>query len=234
MTHAQDKSKLNLEWAVTSTAARHCLCLGYHREERLSQLLPPEAEVARRLFWYVYLFDKSFSCRLGRASIIQDYDVDASECAVSTDPGRAPWHIAFNTFVELSRIHGQIFESLYAASTKDLDPAERRHRASSLAARCSQWYESWKLIDASQAYDRASFETGFGPVPVEYYSILTLCHRGATLSSSAHDIDPACYAAAHRGLVTHLDHYPADVSSADCHSSYSLWYDFHSGLQRPR
>lgn len=223
MVHAQDKSKLNLEWTVTSTAARHCLCLGYHREERLSQLPPVDAKNARRLFWYVYLFDKTFSCRLGRASIIQDYDVDASPCAVSTDPGRAPWHQAFNAFTELSRIHGQIFESLYAASTRNIDPGERRQRSLTLAGRLHQWYEHWQQIDVSEAYERDSFKRDLGPLPVDYYSILTLCHRGSNLSSSAHDVDPACYEAAHCGLVAHLNHYPAYASSADRHSSYSLW-----------
>lgn len=223
MAHAQDKSKLNLEWAVTSTAARHCLCLGYHREERLAQLPAAEAETARHLFWYVYLFDKNFSCRLGRASIIQDYDVDASLCAVSTDPGRAPWDLAFNAFIELSRIHGQIFESLYAAATRTLDASERRQRSSNLAAQLTQWYDDWKRIDISQAYDKQSFESDLSPVPVDFYSILTLCYRGANLSSSAHDIDPACYEAAHRGLVAHLSHYPAYISAADRQPSYSLW-----------
>ncbi|KEY63914.1 hypothetical protein S7711_10233 [Stachybotrys chartarum IBT 7711] len=231
MVHAQSKTRFNLEWSLTSTAARHCLSMGYHREERVSQLQPLEAERARRLFWHVYLFDKNLSSRLGRTSIIQDYDVDLSLCTVSEDPGREPWDSAFNSFVELSRIQGQIYESLYSAATRDLDVVERSQRVSRLESRLNQWYDTWSCIDVSVAYDRETFDSTFGPISVIYFSILTLCHRGATLSNSAHDIAPACYHAAHQGLKTHLAHCSRlAFSDPPQVSTYTLWIFYYTSF----
>lgn len=69
---------INAAWTLTSTAARLCQSLGYHR------LLPDrsgdnEVYVKRAmLFWSVYFIDKSLSLRLGRASSLQDFDISTS------------------------------------------------------------------------------------------------------------------------------------------------------------
>jgi hypothetical protein len=95
---------LSLQWSLTTAAAGHCLTLGYHREKRLLQLPSPKAERARRTFWHIYMADKNLSQRLGRASTIQDWDVDAKPCAISSDPRQAPWDLAFKSFIEMGRI----------------------------------------------------------------------------------------------------------------------------------
>lgn len=69
---------INAAWTLTSTAARLCQSLGYHR------LIPDRSGdnvvyVKRAmLFWSVYFIDKSLSLRLGRASALQDYDISTS------------------------------------------------------------------------------------------------------------------------------------------------------------
>ena len=69
---------VNAAWIMTSSAARLCQSLGWHR-------LTPERcggdEKYHRkavLFWSVYFIDKSLSLRLGRASAMQDYDISTS------------------------------------------------------------------------------------------------------------------------------------------------------------
>ncbi|KAF5009962.1 hypothetical protein FDECE_3869 [Fusarium decemcellulare] len=133
MGHAQNEAKLPLQWTMTSVAARHCLALGYHREDRLAQLSPLKAERARRLFWSVYTSDKNVSSQLGRTSVIQDYDLDTRMWPVSKEASRAPWDQASVAFVEFSRIQGHIYEALYSVSANSLDSAGRAHIVSKLA-----------------------------------------------------------------------------------------------------
>ncbi|KAI5211399.1 hypothetical protein E4T38_01467 [Aureobasidium subglaciale] len=77
-TYAIYAADVNAAWILTSTAARLCQSMGYHR------LMPPKSggtEVYEKrviLFWGVYFVDKSLSLRLGRASSLQDYDFSTS------------------------------------------------------------------------------------------------------------------------------------------------------------
>lgn len=68
MIHAQTKSKLPLQWSLTSTAARHYLTLGYHREAGLSQLSTSEAGSIRRFFWLVYEMLEIGACLISTIS----------------------------------------------------------------------------------------------------------------------------------------------------------------------
>ncbi|KAF5008709.1 hypothetical protein FDECE_5036 [Fusarium decemcellulare] len=224
MIHAQFKAKLPLQWSLASTAARHCLALGYHREDRLSQLPSDEAERARRLFWIVFLADTSLSARFGRPSTIQDYDLDVNMCPISKNPGLAPWDIAFASFCELSKIQSQIFVSLYSSSAKKASVTERAEAASRLESTLVTWYQNWHQLDSSKVCDHKVFSATFGPARVAYYSILTLIHRGTILSTSARDISPACFEAAHLGLEAHLTYYPSLVASGkQALSAYAFW-----------
>lgn len=222
---AQKEAKIRLQWSLTSAAARHCLALGYHREEHIAQMAPIEGERVRRLFWHVYSSDKHLSSRLGRTAIIQDHDLDVKECAISPDPGRAPWDSASLAFVELSRIQAFIYDSLYSVSAKKIDETERRDRVSRLSKRLQDWHDVWTGVDASRAYHKKIFECTFGPVEMVYYSILTLVYRGSTMSNSTEDISHACFGAAHRGLQAHLRLYSeSDFADPLSMSYYAVWY----------
>lgn len=224
MIHAQTKAKLPLQWSLTSTAARHYLTLGYHREAGLSQLSTSEAGRIRRFFWLVYIADKNLSLRLGRPSTIHDYDVDILPCPISEDPGRAPWDLAFSLFCKLAKIQGEIYEKLYSPIPKKAEPEERIAVAGLLEARLIAWYQHWTQLDSSMAYDHGSFSATFGLAPVAYYSVLTLLHRGSTLSSSVHDISPSCFKAAHLGLEAHLTYcLRLFASDTNALSTYAYW-----------
>ncbi|KAL2679195.1 hypothetical protein Neosp_009958 [[Neocosmospora] mangrovei] len=227
MVHAQVRAKLPLQWSLTSTAARHCLALGYHREHRVSRLPSAEASSVRRLFWHIYIADKNLSSRLGRTSIIQDLDVDTGLNAVSDEPGRTPWDQAFVSFVEFARIQGKIYDSLYSPAAKKSQPESRVVVAFDLESQLSAWHANWTKIDFSEAFDYESFAATFGPADIIYYSSLTLIHRGTASSGSAQDISPACYEAAHQGLQAHLNYYPRLSCSADhVLSNYAFWSEY--------
>jgi hypothetical protein len=215
---------LPLQWSLTTAAAGHCLTLGYHREKRLLQLPNPKAERARRTFWHIYMADKNLSQRLGRASTIQDWDVDAKPCAISSDPRQAPWDLAFKSFIEMGRIQGQIYEKIYSPPAKARGIKENLAETNQLGSDLYQWYSEWARIDSSAAYGKDRFDMTFSPVDIVYHSLLTLIHWNANSSGSARDISHACYKAAHGMLRAHLTHYPQLTASGQKASAiYAVW-----------
>ncbi|EXM24766.1 hypothetical protein RAB80_002274 [Fusarium oxysporum f. sp. vasinfectum] len=215
---------LPLQWSLTTAAAGHCLTLGYHREKRLLQLPSPKAETARRTFWHIYMADKNLSQRLGRAPTIQDWDVDAKPCAISSDIRQAPWDLALTSLIEMSRIQGQIYERLYSPLAKARGMEERLVETTKLDSDLRRWYSDWAQIDSSAAYGRDRFDMTFSPVDIMYHSLLTLIHWNVNSTESARDISEACYEAAHGMLRAHLTHYPQLTASGHKASAiYAIW-----------
>ncbi|KFZ20536.1 hypothetical protein V501_00068 [Pseudogymnoascus sp. VKM F-4519 (FW-2642)] len=221
---AQMKGKKMLQWNLISSAAKHCLALGYHRNYTFAHLPLSESETRRRLFWHVFMSDSGLSLTLGRAPIIQDYDVDVQPLTVSKDVKRAPWDAAFRSFIQFSIIQASIYRQLYSPSSCKTDMLERQRMVMNLAAQLTQWYADWQKIDCSNAYHGQIFKATFSAVDVTYYSVLTLLHRGATSSNAIVDISPDCFKAAKQGLEAHLVFYPQAVSlGPGAESMYAVW-----------
>ncbi|KAF4973561.1 hypothetical protein FSARC_170 [Fusarium sarcochroum] len=205
---------------------------GYQREETVAKMPGSKADDIRRLFWQVYIFDKNLSLRLGRAPSIQDYDVDLKQQSPSQDPRGNPWSAATSAIIAFSSHQARIYELLYSPSSNKRADGDRKDVANRLAQDLDIWYQEWKTIDASQAANREFFETTFGPIEVAYFSVLTLVFRGATPSSSALDISPACYEAAQKGLQAHLDYWTRSVAnnSKVVLSFYAIWILLYSSF----
>ncbi|KAL2841144.1 fungal-specific transcription factor domain-containing protein [Aspergillus pseudoustus] len=64
-------------WYMTGLATRICVDFGLHREAQYRKLRPYEAQRRRRLFWSVYLNDRSVAWSLGRPFSIAEEEIDA-------------------------------------------------------------------------------------------------------------------------------------------------------------
>ncbi|RTE73794.1 hypothetical protein BHE90_011770 [Fusarium euwallaceae] len=231
LVNAQMEGNLALHASLTSIAARHCLALGYHREERIVHLPSIEAQRARRLFWTIFMFDKNLSLRLGRAPIIQDYDVDVKHCVSSQDPRDLPWDHAFAAFIEFSRLQAQIYQLLYSPSSNTLDTTKRQVLIEDLKTSLSRWHDGWKQIDTSNAHRKDILSSILEPNEVAYYSVLTILYRGAKLSNSVQDIIPECFDAARQGLRAHLARWPHTISAGmPATSLYGIWILLYSSF----
>ncbi|KAF5004106.1 hypothetical protein FDECE_9379 [Fusarium decemcellulare] len=231
MIHAQSSTKLSLQSSLASTAARHCLALGYHREDRVSQLPQLEAQRVRRLFWHIYVVEQNLSSRLGRASTFPDFDIDVKPCSISRDPGQAPWDLAFNMFVEFARIVGKIYECLYSASARKLEAKAKKEVTADLELQLIHWHDNWVRVDSSNAYGKDAFDETFAPANIVYFSFLTLLHRGTTQSGSPQDISPACFDAAHQGLTAHLTYFPRLTSLGHpALQTYAYWIFYYTSF----
>lgn len=223
MIHAQNEAELSLQWNLTSAAARHCITLGFHREECIEQFPVQEADAIRRIFWQIYISDKNLSLRLGKASTIQDFDTDIRQVSISEDPKRAPWDRAFLACTKMAHLQGCLYDGLYSTAARKLTTEDRQNVVSDLAAKLTQWYDDWLHIISFATFDKDSLERTFEPMHIVYYSVLTLLYRGETISNSAAQISQRCFEAARHGLQAHLAYYPKIVSSGSQMSSYLLW-----------
>jgi hypothetical protein len=104
-------------------------------------MTPFEGEMARRLWWCIYLLDRRLAIETGRPFLIQDVNVDVglphnisderlekyrttitpavSDEEVIEGPTMVPYLIAMASY---SRVIGKVWEALYGAATSDKTP----------------------------------------------------------------------------------------------------------------
>ncbi|KAH7088962.1 hypothetical protein FB567DRAFT_321733 [Paraphoma chrysanthemicola] len=221
---AQTQGDLAHQWKLSTIAARHCLALGYHRQELVVALPSPKSHRVHRLFWSVYFLDRSLVLTLGRAPTIPEYDIDTEPTPISEDPGKRPWDQGHGLFIDLSRIQAQIYETLYSPASCRLSIVDRKATVDRVSQQLLQWHARWTALDSSSAYNTAAFDALFVPVDVVYYTILTILYRAETRSKTAYSVSPKCYDAARKGLEAGINvfsnHARADPSMI---ALYAVW-----------
>lgn len=92
---------------LIAAAASQCQTLGYHRGSTYRNLDSTYAEAIRRIFWTIYVFDKNTALLLGRASHVQDFEIDVQYPPLTQDPSLRPWNEAFILAIRLAKIQGR-------------------------------------------------------------------------------------------------------------------------------
>lgn len=140
---AIEMCKPSLCWAMMSTAAALCQNLGYHRYSTMKDDSEEERNCKIHVFWMIYMFDKTMSLRLGRASVIQDWDIslpffDENRQAKEGPNGKEM--LAY--WVKVARVQGQTYEKLFSPAAFLRSPEERMRTAIDLVnAMNTAWYE---------------------------------------------------------------------------------------------
>ena len=123
--------------------------LGYHREVTYQKDQSGFAENKRRLFWTLYVMDKTNSIHLGNASRVQDIEVDAHWPAVPDDLAEKAWIELFHLVIRLAKIQGLIFDKLYSIAALQSPAVERRQWIDSLVADAHRWRHDLDNVEAS-------------------------------------------------------------------------------------
>jgi hypothetical protein len=113
--------------------------MGYHREVTYQKDQSGFADNKRRLFWTLYVFDKTNSLHFGNASRIQDFEVDAHYPTIQDDPAEKPWTELFILAVRLAKIQGLIFDKLYSVAGLQSPAVDRRQWIDALVTDMHQW-----------------------------------------------------------------------------------------------
>lgn len=90
--------------------------LGWHRRSALIG----ESEFAKKkkmsIFWSLYVIDKQLALRLGKASILQDYDIDMPLPGPQYTAVTSKFSGLFQRWVSAARVVGNVYKQLYSPS----------------------------------------------------------------------------------------------------------------------
>ncbi|KAI0425051.1 fungal-specific transcription factor domain protein [Xylaria sp. FL1042] len=142
-----DESRASLAWILVSRAAHMCRTLGYHQIHTMKDDMPQTKADKSLLFWCTYMLDKALSLRLGRASVLQDYDISLPH--VTPDAKAAyPGKEVMTLWIQHARVLGRIYERLYSPGALRQPDTLRIEQVSVLAA------EQQRLMSATVALFR--------------------------------------------------------------------------------
>ena len=127
--------KPSLSWTLISVAARLCQTLGYHRLSGANAAKDPDAARKVVMFWLVYIMDRNTSLRLGRAPILQEFDISTAPLDSSTQYSNfSPGLIQlFQYWTTVANVQGRISTQLYSPAGLGESPEERARLIDSLS-----------------------------------------------------------------------------------------------------
>ncbi|KAH8700656.1 fungal-specific transcription factor domain-containing protein [Talaromyces proteolyticus] len=175
--YAIDISQPSLCWALTSTAARLCQTLGYHRSVVSPGDNPLDMKLKTRMFWFTYILDKCLSLRLGHSSILQDFDITLALPEPSDDSKLSMWDTMYQHWVKIGYFQGRIYEELYSPRSLSGPASDRTQRAKQIVGDMQLWYQEIAQIDPSRAYNPVYYEAAASSSEIMYYALSTLAYR---------------------------------------------------------
>ncbi|KAJ5343677.1 uncharacterized protein N7506_003501 [Penicillium brevicompactum] len=227
---AQDEANPLMGCHLISTAVRHCQMLGYHRESAYKNPKDEDASNKRRIFWTIYVFDKTMSLLLGRASYLQDFDMDVKTPAASSDPAISPWDEAFYWMIKLAEVQGNTYNKLYSPAAIKHSSQERLNDINNLKAAIEECRHGRDNIEFTKANQQMIFEISSKTWELLYYSVLTSILRAST-STDDSEIGPECFRAARKCLLSHLECFPSyNESGLFSVADYANWVQSYSSF----
>ncbi|KAF2127627.1 hypothetical protein P153DRAFT_398225 [Dothidotthia symphoricarpi CBS 119687] len=141
--NAVEMCKPSLCWIMISSAAGLCQSLGYHRYQTMKDESEEERNPKMHVFWMIYMFDKTLSLRLGRASVIQDWDISLPFIVPTGKPHEAAGGDGMLTYwVKVARVQGQAYEKLFSPAAFGRSSEDRAQTAAELLHALGQaWFE---------------------------------------------------------------------------------------------
>jgi hypothetical protein len=135
--------KPTLTSIIVTKAAGLCQDLGYHRYQTMKDDPEEERNVKIHMFWMIYMFDKTISLQLGRASFIQDFDISLPFFSDEPVSGDVPnGKRMLNYWVKVGRVQGQTYQRLFSPAAFLESPESRTRTAVELVNALNQaWFE---------------------------------------------------------------------------------------------
>lgn len=117
------------------------ISLGYNRLSSMQNDTEQQQQQKIYLFWMVYIFDTSFSIRLGRSPVIRDHDITVP---MVTDAGMVPpaFVSVLRYWIELGRVQCQALEHLLSPAALQQPLEERSKRAANLVVRLQEVWDA--------------------------------------------------------------------------------------------
>jgi hypothetical protein len=95
---------------------------------------PPEVRERKiRLFWLLYILDRGLCLRIGRAPVIQDYDIAVPLPSRGINELERPSRDLIRFWIGLSEVQGRVYEDLYSPRALRQPRATRAQQSEALA-----------------------------------------------------------------------------------------------------
>lgn len=264
--YAIEVSRPSLAWQLNTTAAQLCQDLGYHRvmggtvtPTSSSEPHPDDPNDLRDkkaiLFWFSYMLDRGLALRLGRAPIIQDFDITVPR-VIGQVNATDMWKGVLRLWIAHADIQGQIYERLYSPKSLGHPVNQRVEAAQSLAAKLKMIDEQASMLrsaemgklgggggEGSGSWSDARKATVTQMVmksdQVSFLSSLTLVYRAIpagmgvgmqTGQQAFSTFTPECIETARQAMQTHEECMKLMGSNLWVAASYIHWYASRSTL----
>ncbi|KAJ5573733.1 transcriptional regulator family: Fungal Specific TF [Penicillium hispanicum] len=227
--HGIEISKPSVGWTLASSAIHMCQTLGYHRLSSMEYDPPDVQQQKQTLFWSVYTILNVMSLRLGRASVIQDYDISIPSPS-DTFSRFGTWGSICALWTKQAMIQNKMYMLLYSPAALNQPESERVSHARRLAAEMHSsiigpfehiMSSNMSLNDVDIIYLRSD--------KVNRLAILTLIYRAipAPESSSSSPFIPECIESARGALEIHQECVGALKETNEIlRTSYTHWAIF--------
>ncbi|RSL95977.1 hypothetical protein CDV31_013675 [Fusarium ambrosium] len=208
--YAIDVCRPSVAWHLNSAAAQLCLTAGFHRKEHTARD-PEGSSVKGILFWYIYTTDKALGIRLGRAPVIQDWDIDIPRTFNFEGILSLETKAIATMWLKAATLQGRVYEQLFCPAALAQPQSIIIERARLLATECRQ-----VVAEATESRDLAiaSLEKiGASPLvdvhvkgdEVQLLSTMTLIYRAIPApEGSISRFCDECVDSARRAVHTHL------------------------------
>ncbi|CEL00847.1 hypothetical protein ASPCAL00441 [Aspergillus calidoustus] len=181
---AQNQCKPLQACTLISAAASHCQTLGYNHDSTHEN-----SSNSRRLFWSVYMLEKQFSFFFGRASVMQDCDVDTVyPIYAPKSPGR-PRDELFIKEVKLAKMQGRIWKEAFSKESLALSHSEREKRIETLAMELQFWYAKLPVTSTYEPESLHLFNVAVETWETKYHSTFTALLRAPAASPTSNGQD---------------------------------------------
>ncbi|KAI6775050.1 hypothetical protein HG530_001808 [Fusarium avenaceum] len=208
--YAIDVCRPSVAWHLNSAAAQMCQTAGFHRKDHAIRN-PEEAGIKSILFWYTYTTDKALAIRLGRAPIIQDWEIDIPRTFSFEGILSLETKAVATMWLSAATLQGQVYEQLFCPAALAQPPAVLVERALSLAAKCreveAEAHKSREMAIASLEKIGASplVDIHLKGDEVQLLTTMTLIYRAIPApEGSASRFCDECIETARRATNTHL------------------------------
>ena len=171
--------------ALIGLAARLAHGLGLHRWLEGYGLSQAELEQRRRVFWIIYIVDKSFCLRSGRPTAISEEDIGVDLPNELPTPDFVNLPPIFSEFsilrhkCTLAIIEAKIYSELYSAQSATRSANERLLSISRLDKELQEWKDLVPVEIRPEHEMRSQFQTIFPVMMLHfvYYHTLMTIHR---------------------------------------------------------
>ncbi|KAH9905404.1 fungal-specific transcription factor domain protein [Xylariomycetidae sp. FL2044] len=207
-----DVSRPSLAWLLVSRAAHMCRTLGWHQAQTMKDDTPQVKSEKSLLFWCTYMLDKALSLRLGRASVLQDYDISLPHIGPEAKPSY-PGKEVMTLWIKHAQIQGRVYERLYSPGALRQPLAARAEQIRILCVEVNRLLgESTRLYDECR---RAGDDDREGQMfaiilksdEVSYLSSLALACRAMppTPGGRSRTFSDECIDVARAAMRSHLE-----------------------------